>query len=76
MPLAGQHHDGADHRRHAGGVANRLGLNFLVAGFVIANIVNIDLLTLAILEPASDDADTGLPFGERAERARVGQQRF
>ena len=73
VPLAGQHHDAADHGRDAGRVADRLGIDFCEAFFVITDVVDVDLLALTIFQAASDHTDAGSPLGQRPQGTRVWQ---
>ncbi len=43
---------------------------------MVADVVDVHLLALAVLDAAGDDADAGFALGQRAECARVGQQGF
>jgi hypothetical protein len=74
MPFFGEHHDRPDDRRDAGGVADRLRLDFLIAGLMIADVVDVDLLALAVFGAAGDDADAGLPLGQRPEGPGIGEE--
>ncbi len=74
--LTGQHHDPPTHRRHTGGVADGLGIDFPVAVLVVADVVDVDLLPLAVLDAAGDDTDAGLTLGQRAEAAGIGKHRL
>ena len=76
LPDAFQHQHGAGHRRHAGGVGDRLGLDLLVALLVVADVVDVHLATLTVLDAVGDDADVGLALGARAQRGRVRQHRL
>ncbi len=41
---------------------------------MVADIVDVDLATLAVLETPGNHADTGFPFGQSTEAARIRQQ--
>jgi hypothetical protein len=61
-PLAGQHHLGADHGGHAGGVRDGLRLHLAVARLVVADVVDIVTVVrgLPSFTPGDDAADAGL----------------
>ena len=75
-PLAGQQHQCAAHGRNAGGIADGLRADFLVALLVVADIVNVVGLFLAVLFAGEDAADVGLALGAGAEAGGIRQEGF
>ena len=73
LPGPGEHHHGADHRRHAGGVRDRLGADLPVRLLVVADVVDVELLFPAVLDSLEDTADAGAALGQRAEGGRFRQ---
>src|SRR5690606_25385017 len=57
LPLTLEHHLGADHGGHTGSVGNRLRADFLVAGLVIADVVDDDRTRLAVLDTGDVTTD-------------------
>ena len=58
-PFAGQHHQGAAHGRHTGGVADGLTADFAVAFLMVADVIDIVGFILAVLFAGKDAADVG-----------------
>src|SRR6056297_2602338 len=75
-PLAREHQRGADHRGHAGRVADRLRADLAVARLVVADVVEIERPLGPALLAGRDVADAGLARGARAEIAGVRQHRL
>ena len=73
-PLAGQQHQCAAHGRHAGGVADGLRADLLVALLMVADVVDVVGLFLAVLLAGEDAADVGLALGAGAKAGGVRQQ--
>ena len=60
-PLAVGHQSGADHGGHAGGVADGLAAQLLIARLVVADVVDVDGPLLAVLDAGVDAAMLVLP---------------
>ena len=61
-PCAVEHQRCANHRRHAGGIADGLAADLGETRLMVANIVKIDAARLALMRAADNIADTGFPF--------------
>jgi hypothetical protein len=77
LPSPGQHQSRADHRGHAGGVADRLVAGFGIGVLVVADLVDVEGLLAAAVErlAGGDVADVGLALGGRSQRFGLGQYR-
>ena len=72
-PDALQDEHGAYHGRDAGGVGDGLAADFFIALFVVADVVDIEVLLDAVLHALEDAADMGLALGPRPQGRGVGQ---
>lgn len=75
-PGLGEHHHGADHRRHPCGVGDGLRTNFGETRSVVAGVVDEGLAGLAVLGAFNETADAGLAFVTLPQRAWVRQYRL
>jgi len=67
FPEAFQNHLCSDHRGDSSGVADGLTGHFLVAGFVVADVVDEDALLLSVLITDNVTTDTSLALCTRTE---------
>ena len=74
-PLARQHHLGTNHRRHTRRITDCLGLHFLVALLVVADIVDVNRLGLTLKVQTTHLATNArLTLRHRAQGRRVREQ--
>ena len=76
VPDALRDQHGRRDRRDAGGVADALRLDFLVAPLVVGDLVDQHLSRLPVLPALDEVADAGFAGIARREGLRVGQQRL